>query len=411
MVNIAVLGQETWDPAMAIDEQIRSQMDGLEGELTDQVGAGTGAVVVINGEEGTIPDIQRAYNEMIPIVGVGSTGGVARRVAGRYLSQKPILKGVAAELEDCVKTAWDLGNNRAHLVDRLTKVGLDLHIYQRVPTRFIRLRPNGIGAQELADKMRQKFKIDLYLAETEFPSIYEVSVDTVGWKINGVVNPFLNWNYALQDPTSMLSVLALDLEGGQNYLEIGAAPGAKIMNVHDCTDGDVYITAIDWDVQRLKILRRIIGYCDLKTNLIVMDARDYNTGEEFERVMVDVSSSNEGIQVKWMNEDMRYVSSFQRMLKVTPGDVEALSDADYMLLQNGFNHLKEGGVMVYCTGALNLAETEGVVQRLLDENNNARVDIDYIDMMGIKCTRTDTGIRIHPGRTYGGFISRIIKVN
>ncbi|MBS3137594.1 hypothetical protein J4232_04110 [Candidatus Woesearchaeota archaeon] len=95
--------------------------------------------------------------------------------------------------------------------------------------------------------------------------------------------------------------------------------------------------------------------------------------------------------------------------KKSSKDIQQLTELQQALLQNGFNHLKTAGVLVYVTCALNRYENEDVIARFLDSNPSAKVEIPELDRFDIDYNASNLGIRITPGKTRGLYFTKIRK--
>ncbi len=368
------------------------------------------AVVVIEGGIGTQMEVGEVYWRQIPIIALPESGGIAEEIAEKYLDKRGLIRVNSAESpEEAVEKAVQFGKNRLDLRQRLQEVGLDLDIYKKVPNKYIRINPrNPIDRGELEQKLKDDYGIETTFSETGVPNVYRSSNSDIGGLISGQKNDLFMNNYFIQDFASVLAVYVLGLQEGDSYLDLCAAPGFKTILAHDFANGNLNITALDVDEKRFEKLQRFLRKDGIEAKLHLTDSTTFQGGK-YDKVLVDAECSCEGMIIKYDSDTERDVSGIGSVLKRSSEDVEDLTKLQLQLLQNGFNHLKERGVLVYATCAMNRYENEEVVKKFLLSNPDAKVEMPDMSQFDIDAKVSDVGVRVIPGRTRGLYFTRIVR--
>ncbi len=194
-----------------------------------------------------------------------------------------------------------------------------------------------------------------------------------------------------QDSASMFSIDVLDPQPGETVLDLTAAPGGKSTHIAQRMQNTGVLVSNDLDTHRLKALHsnleRLGVWNTVVTRMMPHKLAEYYP-ESFDRVLLDPSCSGEGLLVTpdgkpnfWSEKSLKRYASEQ-----------------YGLLLSAFRLLKPGGRLVFSTCTLNTIENDGVVNRFLEKNPQARlVPIDLASMPkqigGLK------GIRFWPHHT------------
>ena len=158
--------------------------------------------------------------------------------------------------------------------------------------------------------------------------------------------------------SSCLPVYALSPKGGEQVLDLCAAPGGKTTHMAQLMDDSGLIMANDRKLGRLTALMANIKRMGI-TNTIVTQSRGehYKADFKFHKVLLDAPCSGIG----------RYRLDRQgRIRHMRPGktDLPAIQKA---LITRAFDLLRPGGVLVYSTCTLNVEENEAVIHYLLQK--------------------------------------------
>ncbi len=147
----------------------------------------------------------------------------------------------------------------------------------------------------------------------------------------------------IQDIGSQSIVPLLDLQPGQTFLDLCAAPGNKTAQALESG-----VRAVACDIH----LSRLVNMRGLGCDLVVLDGtRPLPFRGRFERILVDAPCSGTGTlgrnpEIKW---------------RLQPGDFEALHRRQVALLGNALERLAPGGRLVYSTCSLEREENEDVI--------------------------------------------------
>src|SRR5262249_50860144 len=145
-----------------------------------------------------------------------------------------------------------------------------------------------------------------------------------------------------QDIGAQAIVPLLDLQPGQCFLDLCAAPGNKTAQALEI---GVHVVACDFHLRRLALMKA------LTANLVVLDGtRPLPFARPFDRILVDAPCSGTGTLAR--NPEIKW--------RLTPADLDDLHRRQMALLANARALLAPGGLVVYSTCALEPEENERV---------------------------------------------------
>ena len=230
---------------------------------------------------------------------------------------------------------------------------------------------------------------------------------------------FYSGKIYLQSLSSILPVLALDTQAGENILDVCAAPGSKTtqMAMIMCNEGK--ITALEQNPIRYD---KLMHNASLQGATIVegkkVDAKVYLDPlwiKKFDKILLDAPCSAEG-RIFLGNEKTYGFWSLENIKKK--------ASVQYDLLSRAILRLEVWGTLVYSTCTLAPEENEWVITRILAENPSLileSIDIWLSDISWWKSGITSFGateyseemkktVRILPSwETEGFFIAKIRK--
>lgn len=157
----------------------------------------------------------------------------------------------------------------------------------------------------------------------------------------------------LQEPSSMLSVLCLDVKDGENVLDLCSAPGGKSGQILE-KDKTGVVVSNEIVRSRANVLLSNIERQGFKNSLITSLAPDVLSGllpNFFDKVLVDAPCSGEGMfrkEPETISEWNEKIPEFNHIRQL-----QILKEADKMLKQNG--------TLVYSTCTFNKTEDEETV--------------------------------------------------
>lgn len=193
---------------------------------------------------------------------------------------------------------------------------------------------------------------------------------------------------------------------GKTIIDLCAAPGGKTVQL---ASRGAHVVALDRSAQRLKRLEENLRRLRLedRVEIIASDATVWKPKEPPQYILLDAPCTATGTIRR--HPDVPHLK--------TRRDFESLVEAQARILENAFNILAPGGVLVFCTCSLQKAEGEMQVRFLLNNHENAmKLAISPKEIGGMEEPLTEEGdLRILPfhnaasGGMDGFFVSRITK--
>ncbi len=177
---------------------------------------------------------------------------------------------------------------------------------------------------------------------------------------------------SVQDGAAQLVVEELELADGQRVLDACAAPGGK--SAHILERADVDLTALDIDADRLVRVEENFARAGLKARMLTGDAADprgWWDGRRFDRILIDAPCSATGVIRR--HPDIRWLRR--------ASDVDALVATQRAMLEALWPLLEPGGILVYATCSVLVAENAGQMQSFLERHVDARL-VDHPELPG-----------------------------
>ena len=170
--------------------------------------------------------------------------------------------------------------------------------------------------------------------------------------------------FTVQDAAARLVATVAAPQETDRVLDVCAAPGGKSAHLLELAEGQLDLTALDIDPQRLDRVRDNLQRMSLAATLLVGDATapggDWAQGE-YHRILLDVPCSATGVirrhpDIKWLRR---------------PGDIEALCARQARMLDAIWPLLAPGGTLVYVTCSLLPDENEQQIRAFLSRHGDA----------------------------------------
>ena len=169
----------------------------------------------------------------------------------------------------------------------------------------------------------------------------------------------------VQDEGSQLVALALvnaTVDGPEtNWLDMCAGPGGKaaIMAGYAAEQG-ISFTAIEPTPARAKLVENSLRHAPGEHEVVITDARTYETELMFDRILVDAPCTGLGAlrrraEARWRKQ---------------PSDIPGLTKLQTELLTKAGELIKPGGVIGYATCSPHLAETDSIVSGFMKNHPN-----------------------------------------
>ena len=171
----------------------------------------------------------------------------------------------------------------------------------------------------------------------------------------------------IQNASSFLPVLALEPQHGESVLDVCAAPGGKSSHIAALTGGDIDLwlnDGIKTRLDSLKQVQKLLGFKYSRLTCIPAQSIDKEIHQQFDKILLDVQCSGEGMMDIQKPITMRFWS-MDRINKYMHLQTKALNAA--------FNLLKPGGTLVYSTCTFAPEENEAPISNLLKHHSDAEI--------------------------------------
>lgn len=216
----------------------------------------------------------------------------------------------------------------------------------------------------------------------------------------------------IQEASSMIPAVVMDLEPKTLTLDVAASPGAKTTQIAQYMENEGCIVANDVKFSRINILISNLQRCGVLIAKVTMkDGRFFKRYKDtFDAVLLDAPCSNVGM----IRKNYRYLKLWKYK------DVIGISKLQKSLILAAYTALKPGGVLVYSTCTLDPLENEEVVDYLIS-NTDAEIEKINLKIKSHKPILEFNGkeyssevrkcLRIHPqdNDTEGFFVAKIVK--
>lgn len=241
--------------------------------------------------------------------------------------------------------------------------------FNRVPEFDIRVNQQKISLESFKHKLE---KNDIGYEESKRFSGY-FKIRKVG-RIREA-GLFENGLCSVQDESAAIPIKLLQLQKGDSFLDACAAPGGKFTQALEEAPELKLAVAVDSNLTRLKRIKENISRLGLSGFLVVADARDLPFKNKFNKILVDVPCSGQGIIGK--HPDIKW----RRNKK----EIEEFSSLQKNILENTFGHLLKGGQLVYSTCSIDQNENQIVVESVIktakDKLQIKKINVALVDNM------------------------------
>lgn len=208
----------------------------------------------------------------------------------------------------------------------------------------------------------------------------------------------------IQDASAALPVKLLGDIQGASVIDLCAAPGGKTAQL---AAAGAVVVAVDRSVKRLEWLKDNLQRLRLEDNVTVeaADGAVWRPPEPVDAVLLDAPCTATGTIRR--NPDILHLKK--------PQDLDRLLEVQAQLLDNAFQMLKPGGILIYCTCSLQKSEGEAQIASFLERSPGAAVlPVDAEELGGMDGLLNEDGtVRIRPdhlaakGGMDGFFIARL----
>jgi len=202
----------------------------------------------------------------------------------------------------------------------------------------------------------------------------------------------------VQDASAQLAAHLLTPDNQDRILDACSAPGGKTTHLCELAP-KATIIALDSSLERLERIKQNSDRFNLETIEIIQgnaEQQDWFDGQQFDKILLDAPCSATGV--------IRRHPDIKLLRK--PKDITALVELQSRILENLWQLLKPGGVLLYATCSILKAENEFQIANFLNDHEDAsemKIDLDW----GIK---TFVGKQQLPSHEFDGFYyAKLIK--
>lgn len=215
---------------------------------------------------------------------------------------------------------------------------------------------------------------------------------------------FVDGKITVQDESAMLISPLLDLEEGMKVLDLCCAPGGKTTHIGELLNNTGEVLGFDLHENKLELVKENyerLGITNIKLAQKDATKLDAKLVSYADRVLLDVPCSGIGIirkkpEIKWTKKRK---------------DLKEIVEVQREILENAWEYLKTGGVMVYSTCTLNKEENEENIKWFLSKHKDASIEKVFIGKGSNLCYNQMGTLTILPNEYMDGFFVAKIKKN
>ena len=171
--------------------------------------------------------------------------------------------------------------------------------------------------------------------------------------------------FSVQDAAAQYAASLLQVNDSQRILDACCAPGGKTCNILELAPA-ADVTALDKEPKRLTRVHDNLARLGLTAKVIAADAAEPSTwwqGQLFDRILLDVPCSATGVIRR--HPDIRWLRK--------KADIAPLVEIQQRILQQCWELLAPGGILLYATCSVLPAENSEQIAQFLANNPDARV--------------------------------------
>ncbi len=199
---------------------------------------------------------------------------------------------------------------------------------------------------------------------------------------------------AVQGAAAQMAASLLRLASGQQVLDACAAPGGKTMHMLELQPG-IHCVAVDVDAARLARVAENLARHGLEAELHVGDVAQAGPWvQAYDRILLDAPCSGTGVIGRHPD-----IKSLRRA-----DDIPRLAQQQGALLEALWPQLKPGGLLLYSTCSILVAENDAVVQAFVAAHADAKPA--RIELPAGQASAY--GWRIAPDRALEGFYYAVL---
>ena len=310
-----------------------------------------------------IPDYA-AVNETVELArreGFSTQAGFVNAVLRNCLRERETLERALAGLK---QTDPALGHSHPKwLCDRWTqRLGPDntarlLEWNNTAPSTFARVNLLRANPEQLREQWsRERVEAKLVVVDwAQDALVFELK----SFPPLATLPSFMNGQFYIQDPSTLLAVTELDPQPGETILDLCAAPGGKTIFMAERMKNQGRIVAHDTAPERLKLVEENCARLGVTcVQPVLPSSLDPSPSALFDRILIDAPCSNTGVMRRRV--DLRWL--------IRDKEITRLRTTQLQLLHESVPRLKPGGVLAYSTCSLEPEENSELIREFLNAN-------------------------------------------
>ncbi len=252
-------------------------------------------------------------------------------------------------------------------------------IKQYYPDSFEQVFTQNNTQAPMTIRVNPKYNLDEYKSLLEKNNITSKKLDTASQALilDNAVNVFKlpefeNGSCYVQDASAQLAAQLLAPHNSDLVLDACSAPGGKTIHLYEIAP-KADIVALDSDLSRLERVKQNMQRFNIDDIKIIQgnaQHQDWWEGNLFDKILLDAPCSATGV--------IRRHPDIKLLRK--PKDISALVVLQAQILDNLWNMLKPGGVLLYATCSIIKAENEFQIADFLQNHSDAeeiKIDLDW----------------------------------
>lgn len=270
-------------------------------------------------------------------------------------------------------------------------------IVKTTPKKSIRVNTLKISPEELAKRLK-KYNWGIKQPFSQYPEI--LIIDNLQPGELGKTKEHILGYYYVQEITSMMPILALQPGADNAMLDLCASPGSKTTQAAALMQNKGIIIANDLNIGRIAILSANLERFGATNTIITrhegleLCRKLKRINYQFDKILVDAPCSGEG--------NIR--TSPRTYLEWGEGMLERFGKKQKKLASSAFELLEENGEMIYSTCTHAPEENEEVIQHLLNNFNNIKIEEIKLPL------KTREGITEWKGKKFSHEIKKAVRI-
>ncbi len=294
--------------------------------------------------------------DAVRVLGQGSAAGFVNALLRRYLRERTTILAQIdqGEASRVAHPRWLLKKIRYAWPDAAEQI---ITANNESPPMTLRVNlGRGARAAYLATLAEQGIAAQAGLGDAAVVLEQPMEVTALPGFAEGLVS--------VQDAGAQLAAELLDAQPGERVLDACAAPGGKSGHILERTPGLAELVALDVDASRLDRVQQNLSRLGVTARLIAADllAPGWWDGRLFDRILLDAPCSGTGV--------IRRHPDIKLLRRQEDSNGFAATQAELLARCAGL--LKPGGLMVYATCSILMAENTEVVERFLRDATDFR---------------------------------------